>query len=149
MSLALLFPMGLAMTSPPIAASATVLSFGTYGLRPRFPIDTAYRAPSVSTNVQDPQVAHYAEARDPQRRRPRVFTLRHEEDRAGWIEALSLWEVSGYGTRALDWTIPDSSPTESIQVLLLERPSLATDQSSSEVYTFTVQLEELLHPIPS
>jgi len=148
-TLALLFPLGLAMTSPPIAVSATVLSFGTYSLRPRFPIDTAYRAPAVSTKVEDPQVAHYAEARDPQRRRPRVFTLRHEEDRAGWVEALSLWEVSGYGTRPLNWTIPDSSPAETIQVLMQAKPTLTTDQASSEVYTFSVDLEEIVHGLPA
>ena len=141
--------MGLAMTSPPVAASATLLSYGSWTLRPRFPIDTRYKAPSVQTSLSDPQVAHYAEARDPQRRRPRVFTLRHEEDRTGWLEALSLWEVSGYGTRPIDFTIPDSSPTETVQVLLNERPEFSSAQSSSEVYAFTVELEEIVHPIPS
>ena len=112
------------MTSPPVAASATLLSYGAWTLRPRFPIDTRYKAPSVQTSLSDPQVAHYAEARDPQRRRPRVFTLRHEEDRPGWLAA-------------------------TVQVLLNERPEFSSAQSSSEVYAFTVELEEIVHPIPS
>jgi hypothetical protein len=148
MTLTTLFAMGLAMTSPPIVVTKALSSFGKYTLVPRWPISVETKAPSVATDISDPGIAHYAAAHDPQRRRMRVFTLEHEEERAGWIDVMSLWEQSGFGSKPLQFDVPGSSPVETINVVFDGEPVMDTQQSSFTVYSFTVRLLELVHRYP-
>ncbi len=149
MTLTTLFAMGLAMTSPPVALTATISSLGKWTLEPRFPIRVERRRPSYDQG-RDPASAHLAEPIDPQDRLVRVWTLDHEEDRVGFLKAVSLWESCGFGAAPLDFDVPGSSPVETVRVLLRpEAESLDTSQLSSTVYVFSVELEELPHSYPA
>lgn len=123
-----------------------ITSFGKWTLTPRWPLSTSTSAPSAGGAVDDPGVAHVAGELDPGLRRPRTWRLDFEEEEEGWVHALSIWEQSAYGTLPVDFDVPGVSPTETVQVLIGEKPKLKTEQATATVYRFTTDFEELLHP---
>jgi hypothetical protein len=147
-TLTTLFAMGLTMTSAPVVSAAVLQSLGKYTNVPQWPIKVTYAAPSDATE-DDPGLAHLAAAQDFQRRRFRIFELTHTEDLVGWVDALSKWELSGFGSAPLDFDVPGSSPTETIQIVFEGKPELQTSQESRTQYTFKVRLRELVHAYPS